>query len=174
MSEVLEILKYILPSTVVFFTTFYLVKRYFENEDNRRRQEIILSSKNMVTPLRLQAYERLILFLERISPENLILRVNKNNITSQQLHNEMLSAIRTEFEHNLSQQIYVSPKVWESLKAAKSKTVHLINVTAENIKNDSPAMNLSRAILESVIESDTSPVSEAMAILKKEAGELMN
>ncbi len=100
----------------------------------------------MITPLRLQAYERAILFLERISPENLIMRVNKSGFTCQQLQSELMQTIRSEFEHNLSQQIYISHGAWEMLKIARGRTIQLINSLAEKIPKDSPSINLSKAI----------------------------
>jgi len=146
MESVLEILKYVLPSLIVFATTVYLVKKYFDGEEKKRQQQSVLNNQNMITPLRLQAYERAILFLERISPENLIMRVNKPGLTCQQLQSELLHTIRSEFEHNLSQQIYISHGAWEMLKIARGRTIQMINTITEKQPHDSPAINLSKAI----------------------------
>jgi hypothetical protein len=172
MNAVLEILKYLLPSLVVFFTTFYLVKRYFEGEEKKRKHQLFLNNQQMITPLRLQAYERMILFLERMSPESLIIRVNKPGFTCLQLHNELLNAIRTEYEHNQSQQIYVSTAAWEMLKIARGRTIQLINAMTEKVEKDSPSINLSKAILESLVDQDKAPVADAIGFIKKEIGQL--
>lgn len=172
MNTLLEILKYILPSLVVFATTVYLVKKYFEGEDKKRQQQLFLNNQNMITPLRLQAYERSILFLERISPENLIMRVNRSGFTCQQLQSELLQSIRSEFEHNLSQQIYISHGAWEMLKIARGRTIQLINSMAEKSPKDSPSINLSKAILETIVDQEKTPAADAIAFIKKEISQL--
>ena len=168
----LEILKYTLPSLVVFLTTWYLASRYFRSEKEKRRQQVVMNSQNLITPLRLQAYERIILFLERINPESLVMRLSKQGLNSQQLQHELVNTIRAEFEHNLSQQIYISNKAWQMLKKAKNSTLQLINVTAEKTGRDSPSVNLSKAILEKIMEEEKNPVTEAILFIKKEINRL--
>jgi hypothetical protein len=168
----LEILKYLLPSLVVFATTYFLVKKHFENEERIRRQEAVLNNRQMITPLRLQAYERAILFLERISPENLIMRVNRQGMNCQQLQSEMLQAIRSEYEHNLTQQIYVSHGGWEMLKIARGRTIQLINTMTEKVVKTAPSIELSKSILESMVDVEKTPTSDAIAFLKKEVEQL--
>lgn len=172
MTEILDILKYLLPSLVVLATTLYLAGKYFAGEEKKRRHQLALNNQNMITPLRLQAYERMVLFLERISPESLVVRLNRPGMTCLQLQNELLNAIRQEYEHNLAQQIYVSPDAWDMLRVARARTIQLINVSAEKVSKDSPSMDLSRAILESVVDQERTPASEAMAFIKKEIREL--
>ena len=114
----------------------------------------------------------MVLFLERISPESLIMRVNKPGLTCQQMQTELLNNIRSEFEHNLTQQVYVSPKAWEMLKIARAKTIQLINATSEKLPKDAPSINLSKGILESLVEEESSPVSDAIAFIKQEIGQI--
>jgi len=144
MADILEILKYILPSLIVFLTVFYFLKKYFENEDKKRNHQTLLKNKDIITPLRLQAYERIILFLERISPESLIIRVNKPGFTSKELHTELINTIRVEWEHNLSQQLYISHKSWEVVKNARANVIQLINIATDKAKGDSQSMNLGK------------------------------
>jgi hypothetical protein len=157
---------------VVFGTTVYLVKAYFDGEETKRKQQIMLNNQSMITPLRLQAYERAILFLERISPENLIMRINKPGLTCQQMQSELMHAIRSEFEHNLSQQIYISHGAWEMLKIARGRTIQMINTMSEKLPHDSPAINLSKAILESMVEEEKAPTADAIVFIKKEISAL--
>ena len=172
MNTWLEILKYILPSLVVFATTVYLVKKYFDGEEKKRNHQLFVNNQNMIMPLRLQAYERMILFLERISPESMIMRVNRPGFTCQQLQSELMNTIRSEFEHNLSQQIYVSAGAWEMLKIARGRTIQLINMVAEKFPKDSPSINLSKGILESIVDQEKAPAADAIAFIKKEIGQL--
>jgi hypothetical protein len=168
MDQTLEILKYVLPALVVMATTIYLVRKYFDEEDKKRKQQHFINNQSITTPLRLQAYERAILFLERISPENLILRVNKSGYTCQQLQSELLSTIRSEYEHNLSQQLYLSPGAWAMLKNARGRTIQFINQMSEKVQKDSPSINLSRAILEDIVDQEKIPASDAIDFIRKE------
>jgi hypothetical protein len=164
----LEILKYTIPSLVVFLTVYYIMHSYFEDQENKRRQKAILKNRKLITPLRLQAYERIILFLERISAESMIVRISQPGMTSKQLHSEMLSAVRAEFEHNLSQQLYLTNEAWEMVKSARSNTVKIINLAAEKVMGDMPYTQLSTEILEMVMEAEMTPSSQAIEYLKKE------
>ena len=168
MTDILEILKYIIPSLIVFFTAYFLIKWFITNDQKKRNFEIISDSQKIITPIRLQAYERVTLFLERISPESLIMRVNQPGMTSKQLHSGLLSHIRAEFEHNLSQQIYMSHQSWEIIKSAKGNITKIINTAADRVKPEDPALELSKTILEMVMELDKSPITMAIECLKKE------
>lgn len=164
----IEILKYTIPALIVFFTAFYTLRMLIKNDQKKRNYELVLKNKSLITPIRLQAYERLTLFLERISPDALVMRLNKENRTINQLQNEMLKTIRSEFDHNLSQQIYVSPQTWLMVKHARENTVKLINTTAQEFKPGEPAIKLSRALLQKVMEEGQSPTKNAIQYIKKE------
>ncbi len=170
--EIIEILKYTLPALIVLITAYLLIRTMIKNDGDRRNKEIILQNQKTITPLRLQAYERAILLLERISLDSLILRVNKQGMTSQKLQHEILSAIRAEFEHNLSQQIYMSPQAWEVIKNAKINTVKLINTSATQVKPDSASIEFSTHILERVMEMEKSPTQVAIEFIKLEFNSL--
>lgn len=164
----LEILKITIPSLVVFFTAYFTLKQLLKKESDIKKAEIVLQNKKIITPIRLQAYERIILFLERISPNSVIVRLQTPNMTVQQLHKEMLVLIRSEFEHNLSQQLYLSIDAWEMVRNAKEKTIKLVNLCLEDIDTNANALKLSQAIFEKLIEIDTSPTQEAINFIKKE------
>jgi hypothetical protein len=172
MEDITDIIKYTLPSLVVFLTVYYFLKKYFENEEKKRNQQMILKNKDVITPLRLQAYERIILYLERISPENLLIRINKPNYSSKELQAELLNTIRTEWEHNLSQQLYLSHKAWEIVVNTKVNIIKHINIVAEKVKGDSPSMNLSKAILESLMDQEKVPTRDAITFIKEEMNKL--
>ena len=168
MTDFLEILKYILPSLVVFFTAYLLINKFINNDQQKRKLEIILNNQKIITPIKLQAYERLILFLERISAESLIVRIQQQGMTSKQLHIALLSIIRAEFEHNISQQLYITSQAWELVKASKENMIKLINDCAVNTNPKSSSIELSRTIIEKVMETSKSPTSVAIDFLKKE------
>lgn len=169
--EILEVLKYTVPSFIVFITAYFILNKFIDNETKKREFENALKNHELITPVRLQAYERLALFLERISPEFLIMRINQPGMTAKQLQTELLSVIRSEFEHNLSQQIYVSQKAWDIVKNCRGNLVKIINSSSDVVSPDSPSINLSKTILEKIMDLEISPVEEALNFLKKEIQE---
>jgi hypothetical protein len=168
----LDVLKYTIPSLVLFLTVFYILHSYFEDNEKKRQIKTALKNRKLITPLRLQAYERIILLLERISPESLIMRISVTGMTCKQLQSEMLGSVRAEFDHNLSQQLYVSNEAWEMIKGARSNTIKLINTAADKVQPDSQSMHLSTTILEMVMEMDKTPSVYAIEFLKKEVQKL--
>jgi len=168
-----EILLVAIPSLIVFFTAYLLIRKSIENDRERRRQEIILQNSRTITPVRLQAYERLTLFLERMSMESLIMRTNKQGMDAKKLHSTLLSTIRSEYDHNLAQQIYVSPQAWEVIKSARSNTIKLINTIAEQIPPTATGSELSKNLLEAVMEMDQEPAMVALVFLKKEISTML-
>jgi hypothetical protein len=168
MNEALEILKYTLPALIVFLTTVVLIRGFFRNEEQKRSMQASEMNREKTLPVRMQAYERMVLFLERIGPESLILRVNKPNMTAAQLQSELLAAIRTEFEHNIAQQVYISSEAWELTRNAKNNVINLVNSAADQLKDDASSLTLSQKIFEQLMELKTPPTSLAVETLKKE------
>lgn len=173
METVYDILKMTIPALLVFLTAWVLIRNLIRNDQDKRRQELILQNSRTVTPIKLQAYERIVLFLERISLESLLVRVNTPGMTALQLHSALLTTIRSEFEHNLSQQIYMSPQAWEVVKNARSNMIKMINSEFEKAKNSDNAMELSKRLLESVMEMDVEPTRAAIEYLKGEIGRMI-
>jgi hypothetical protein len=168
-----DILKITLPALIVFFTAWLVLQNMIKNDQDKRKQELILQNSRTVTPIKLQAYERIILFLERISLESLLLRVSIQDMTAQQLHSAMLNAIRSEFEHNLSQQIYMSQQAWEVVRNARSNMIKIINSEVEKLPPDSTAMTLSKKLLEKIIELEQEPTRAAIDFVKAEIGRMI-
>lgn len=173
MEIVADILKITIPGLVVFFTAWILLRNMIRNDQERRRQEIIMQGARTVTPIKLQAYERIVLFLERISMESLLVRVSSSGMTAGELQSALLTTVRNEFEHNLSQQIYMSPQVWEVVKNARSSTIKLINSEAEKIKDTVPGIELSKQLLTRVMELDKEPTRVAIDYIKEELANII-
>ncbi|MFC2112614.1 hypothetical protein ACFLTA_05030 [Bacteroidota bacterium] len=172
MEIALEILKYILPALIVFLTAFVLIRGFLKSEEMRRDKEIYESTMKTLLPIRLQAYERIALLLERISPESLVMRVNQPAMTAKQFHAELLASIRAEFEHNLSQQVYISNEAWELIRTARGNVINLVNTAADQIKEDATALTLSQKIFEQVVQLKNPPTQDALEFMKKEIREL--
>lgn len=147
MDALIELLKIIIPAGAVFAAAYFLVKRFLDNDEKRRELELKKAAQGTITPLRIQAFERVVIFLERINPNNLVVRVNKNGITARQLHLELVAAVKTEYEHNLSQQIYMSHNAWELVKNAKEEIVQLVNISSSKVASDANGSELAMMIL---------------------------
>jgi hypothetical protein len=173
MEALTEILKISIPSLIVFLTAWLVLKNMIKNDQDKRRQELILQNSRTITPIRLQAYERVVLFLERISLESLLVRVSTPDMSAQQLHSAMLTTIRSEFEHNLSQQIYMSQQAWEVVRNARSNMIKIINSEAEKLQPDSTAMTFSKILLEKIMELEKEPTRAAIDFVKAEISRMM-
>ncbi|GHT23962.1 hypothetical protein FACS189430_08100 [Bacteroidia bacterium] len=163
-----EILKITIPAVLVLLAAVYLVSGFLRNSEKMQQMKLMKESRQITIPLRLQAYERLILFLERISPDSILLRANYLDKTSRQLHQELLQSIRAEFEHNLSQQLYVSIESWNSVKNARNYTIALMNNAAAELEEGTPAIELSRKILATTVDMEQSPAQKAIDELKRD------
>ncbi len=168
MQYIIQILTLIIPPTIVGVAVYYVLKNLLEENERKRIWEYRKENQKVITPLRLQAYERFALFLERISIPSLIVRLNSPNMTVGQLHRAMLKIINAEYEHNLSQQIYISNSAWIVIKNAKENTLKFINLVAKNIDPKAPAMELIKALTNKLMESKNTPTQVALDFIKQE------
>lgn len=172
MEELLDLLKYTVPALVVFVACFFILKKFMDNEYRKQLLELRKANQNYTTPLRLQAYERMVLFLERVSLNNLVSRVQKRGMSAKQFQSDLIVTVRTEFEHNLSQQIYVSQTAWETVKLAKEEVIKVINVSATQVRDDATSAELSQKIFEILLKLEVSPTQMAISTIKKEVRQL--
>jgi hypothetical protein len=173
MEALADILKITIPALIVFITAYFLMKNMIRNDQDKRRQELILQNSRTVTPIKLQAYERIVLLLERISLESMLLRVSTTDMTAAQLRSALLTAIRSEFEHNLSQQIYMSQQAWEVARNARSNMIKIINSEAEKMPSDAPGIALSKKLIEKIMEIEKEPTHVAIEFIKAEVGRMI-
>ncbi|MDQ3191350.1 MAG: hypothetical protein M3Q58_07150 [Bacteroidota bacterium] len=168
MDRIFDVLIAVLPSVVVFLTAFYIIKRFIDSEQKKHWMLIRGENQKAVTPIRLQAYERIAIFLERIMPGSLIIRTNKAGMSARALQSELLKTIRSEFEHNVAQQIYMSTAAWKAVKAAKEETIKLINISSTKINDDASGAELGRVILELSGQLEQTPSDFALDFIKRE------
>ncbi|WP_318345033.1 DUF7935 family protein [Flagellimonas baculiformis] len=169
--EILQLFAYLLPAVVTGVVTFYFFRLHTRNEEGRRRFLLHKDSQKDTLPVRLQAYERMTLFLERIALNSLVVRVAPKSKSKSEYENLLINQIETEFEHNLSQQIYMSDECWNIIKTAKNATIQIIR-SAGMSETDSPD-KLREDILNQTMEKQ-SPSNTALAYVKKEVGDLWN
>lgn len=169
-STLLEIAKYLLPAIVVLLSSYLIVQKFLINDLKRKQIALLRETADTTLRLRLQAYERLALFMERVHPRNLIPRVYVPGMTVQDLRTACQVTINTEFEHNLSQQLYVSRHVWETCKGVKEQELNMIHQLAQQFQPDAPAAELHRKVNEFVLSNDAPPPTEvALQIISEEA-----
>lgn len=168
MEVFLEILKYALPSIFLLILTYMMLSNFMDNEEKRRRYFLQKETQKSALPVRMSAYERMALFLERIHPDRLLIRVPSKNLKVRDYRALLVDSIRVEFEHNLSQQIYLSDEAWGLVVNAKSSTVGMINNWAQDIDPELPAVELTKHILNKVMEMESFPTKKALGYLKRE------
>jgi hypothetical protein len=173
---VIVVLVAVLATLAIAGYIFYLItKRYFDNQQKMQMLQMRIDEHReavkLVTPIRLQAYERMALYLERISPESLVLRCYQPGMDTKKLQNTMTKTIRDEWEHNLSQQVYVSSEAWNMIREAKDEMTGIINSAAITIPTDADPTRLASAVFSSVATSEA-PTTKALEFLKQEMREL--
>lgn len=155
---------------------FYrIAKHYFDNQQKMQMLQMRVDEHReavkLVTPIRLQAYERMALFLERISPESLVLRCYQPGMDTKLLQGVMTKTIRDEWEHNLSQQVYISSEAWNRIRQAKDEMVGVINSAAITIPDDADPARLASTIF-ATVAAGSNPAAPALEFLKQEMRDL--
>jgi hypothetical protein len=168
--DILQLFAYLLPAVVTGAVAFYFFRLHTNNEEGRRRYLLHKDSQKNSLPIRLQAYERMALFLERITLPSLVVRVVPKTDDKTEYENLLIRNIENEFEHNLSQQIYMTDECWNVIKAAKNTTIQAIRKTAMSQQTDS-ADKLRELLLNESMERN-SPSATALSYVKKEIGSL--
>lgn len=168
----IEILKIILPALIVAGAMYMVIKKYQEKEYRIKLLELRMKNSETVLPVRLQAYERIVLFLERISPSSLLLRISSAGQSAADYHRLLLSEIRNEFNHNMSQQVYMTEQAWQQVKHAREETVNLINQTYQELPENAKGTELAKKVLENILARESDPTSRAISYLKQEIGQV--
>lgn len=169
-TQVISYVAYLLPAIVVGLVAYFFFKGHTANEEGRRRYLVQKEAQKQILPLRLQAYERITLLLERIDLNKLLIRVKPFSDLKDDYENLLVKNIEQEFEHNLTQQIYVTPECWNLVSAAKNATIHIIRQGAMHEKEGN-VDKMREWLLQNFMEEIT-PSQKALAYIKKEVSEL--
>ncbi len=173
LSVLLEIIKVTIPALIVFLTVYYLMKTYLDKRYQVKLLKFKQKQQNITIPLRLQAYERLSLFCERISIPNLVLRLKQEDQNAALFRIALLLTIQQEFEYNITQQVYVSDQLWQIIKISRDETVNLINGLSERVDPKAPAKELAGVLLNFAEARPDTALDKALVAIKKEASILM-
>ncbi len=168
MEIIADLLKITIPAVIVLYGMFLSVKSLLKNDYDKKLIELQGKKMQITLPLRLQAYERMALFLERITPNNLITRLNDNSYTNEEMRIVLINEIRNEFNHNFSQQVYISSEAWEYIRTATERVISAINDASSGTEPTGQSMALIKRVFEGVINANDDYTSAALEVLKKE------
>jgi Na+/H+-translocating membrane pyrophosphatase len=172
--QILEILKYILPSIVVLIAATLIVNKFLVKEIERKQLSIFAQNSDTAMKLRLQAYERLTIFVERMNAKSLISRYYVQQATAQDVQIAMVQGIRSEYEHNLSQQLYVSHEVWQTISTVMEQEITMINRIGASCEMGASATEFIKKISEYIVNTEsTIPTDIALETLNKEAKRIL-
>ena len=163
----------VLPALVVFAIIYFLMKAYFDNQLKLQVLENRDANAKTARPLKLQAYERLMLFCERVSMQNLLLRIQSSEMSAKDLKAALVIAIQQEFEYNLSQQLYVSDKLWQIIKLAKNQLIEIIAHVSTKVSPKASADEFSQQLVLFFESQKKDPIETAKSAVKKEASLLL-
>jgi hypothetical protein len=158
----------LLLGAVVSFVTYLTINSVADKFFEKQKLDIRSKNIDITLPLRLQAYERMCLFLERITPASLLLRLVPSAMSALELQQILLHEIREEYNHNVAQQLYISATSWEQISNAMNETVAAINQAASEVAPEAPPADLAKKIFAQVIGKEIQPTAHALKILKDE------
>tara|TARA_R110002126_G_scaffold81815_4_gene201259 strand:+ start:460 stop:981 length:522 start_codon:yes stop_codon:yes gene_type:complete len=169
-TTITEIIAFTLPSLITGAVAYYLFDSHFKDQQNTRRWLLQKDNQSATLPIRLQAYERMTLLMERINPSQLMVRINPVSEDKNEYRNFVIAQIEQEFEHNLAQQIYISNECWSVIVTAKNATIQMIRLATQHEKVTN-ADSLRELVISDLLQK-ASPSSAALAYLRNEVSQL--
>jgi uncharacterized protein YneF (UPF0154 family) len=146
----------------------------FIKQRKEAKQDIKNSPEINTKQLQLQAYERLMLLTDRIAIQNLINRVNQPGLNAKEMQFVLTQSIRQEFDHNITQRIYVSPESWDAVDKLKEQNLLIINQVASYLPDNSSGHDLNKNLLEMLMQNPKASLHNVVAdALSYEAKNLM-
>jgi hypothetical protein len=168
MDVLIEFGKILIPASVVLYAVYLIVRSFIQKEIDLKKLEIRGRAIETVLPSRLHAYERMTLFLERMTPQNLLVRLNTATMPAREFHHLLLNEVRSEYNHNVSQQVYIGEEVWDLIRNAKEDLVVMINDSANEMGDASSSLDLAKKIFEKHMQKGVDPLAHALSELKRE------
>lgn len=168
MELAIEFGKLLIPAAVVLYSMYLVMKSFIEKELTKQHMEIRSKSIETILPNRLHAYERVCLFLERISPANLVVRLNNGQYSAREFQQIILNEIREEYNHNVSQQMYMSEGAWNLVKSAKEDLILMVNDVMSGLPEDATSIDLAKGLFEAASQKQVDPIQHALTEVKNE------
>lgn len=167
-----DIIKFTISGILVVMAGFYIAKPYLERFEKQQLIGLKQASNKETLTLRLQAYERLLLFIDRTNPINILVRLNNSDYSAGEMHFLVVNEIKNEFQHNIAQQLYVSPTAWEITKRVKNDTVALLNNCIKALPAEASGLQFSKLVLEQISKMENSPYDVSALLIRDEAVQL--
>jgi len=174
METILEILKFTIPGLIVFAAVYYIQRQYNDSQYQMKALETRSKYSNNAIPLKLQAYERLLLFCDRIMIPNLILRLKAPGMSAEQLKTTMIISVQKEYEHNLAQQLYTTQKLWDIITLSKNDIIAIISDAAKGLSANASADELAGILISKTSNNKANPIVVANKAIKEEAKIILN
>ncbi len=172
-STMIEIFKYTIPALIVLLAAWIVMHKLFKNEEQKRLWELKRLSQKEISPIRMRAYERLTLLLERTTPEHMLIDLDINNMSILQVQQRLMQVVRQEYDHNTSQQIYVSDETWRAISEAKEQTIAFLNSIAAQMPTNSTALEYAKVLITAYNTNGETANEKALQMLKDEARKLL-
>ncbi len=172
MEMVYDLLKITLPALIVLYVAYLMVRSFLQKQLDEVAFGVRQKNQEVVVPIRLQAYERVILLLERITPSNLLSRLSNAEYSAEEFQQILIHEIRNEVNHNLSQQVYMSDSAWTYVTTAVEQIISLINSSASGMTKDAKNIDLARAIFENGASEEMDAPKQAIQFIKAEIQEI--
>ncbi len=173
MDYITEFIKILVPAVLVMYAMYLVMRNFLQKQFESKLLDVKIKNNETVLPIRLQAYERIAILLERVSPNNMLLRLSDPSISAFEFQQMLQKEIREELNHNLSQQVYMSDEVWKQTKFAINEIVAAIQASGEKMTDKSNAIDLAEAIFDYMIKANKDPIADALKVLKAESRQLM-
>ncbi|MEO9482128.1 MAG: hypothetical protein ABJG47_01725 [Ekhidna sp.] len=168
MEMVYDLLKITIPAALMLYLAYLLVRSFLQKQLDEIAFSVRQKNQEIVVPIRLQAYERIVLLLERITPSNLISRLSSSDYTAEEFQQILIHEIRNEFNHNLSQQVYMSDSAWTYVTTAVEQTISIVNSSTNSLDEKAKGFDLARAILENTAGEEMDTPKQAIKYIKEE------
>ena len=172
MEMVYDLLKITIPAVLVLYLAYLLVRSFLQKQLDEIAFGVKQKNQEVVVPIRLQAYERVVLLLERITPSNLLSRLGNPDYSAEEFQHILIHEIRNELNHNLSQQVYMSDSAWTYVTTAVEQTISLINSSVNGLKEKAKGIDLARAVLENGAGEEIATANQAIKFIKEEIQEI--
>ncbi|MDG1148064.1 MAG: hypothetical protein P8N52_07145 [Crocinitomicaceae bacterium] len=168
----LQLALIIIPAGAVLMTAILFMRKQGQTDLRAVQLELKKERQSFFLPNRMDAYQRAILLMERIHPNSLVMRHNNPGLPASALQVTLLESIRSEYEHNMAQQLFISKETWDLVQKAKDETTRIVHLAGQQMEATSLGMDLSSKIFEIVAEVGVLPTEIAVDRLKKEFQEL--
>ncbi len=169
---VFQIALIVIPAGAVLMTTILFLRKNAEKEDKHSmrqlQSELKKQRQEFFLPNRVDAYQRAVLLMERIHPNSLIMRTINPGLPSAAYQAELLKAIRDEYDHNVAQQLFITPGLWEMVKNSKEETVKIVNIAGKQMQPTSMSTDLAAKIFELTAEIGELPSDITVKALKED------